>query len=229
MERPVHEAEGVIKFHAEHTSTPLPADMLQKAHALSGWRKVLMDLEVFGQDPKRYDGAGFGNLSVRTNECAETESTSFVITGSQTGHLKDMPPQAWAWVSHCDLRQNRVVSKGQSLPSSESLTHGAIYRCDPAIGAVFHVHAPALWHARDALGLPTTAADIPYGTEAMADAVMALYGQKGLSTMGILAMAGHEDGIIALGAHADEAGSRLVTYLSKAYGLAVGPIIATLA
>ena len=55
--------EGVIKYTIEHSAAPpLPASDLA---ALNAWRKILNQLALIGQDPARYDGIGFGNISCR--------------------------------------------------------------------------------------------------------------------------------------------------------------------
>ncbi len=96
------------------------------------------------------------------------------------------------------------------------MTHAAIYDLSPHIRYVFHAHAPQIWQQARRLGLPTTRADVPYGTQAMALEVRRLYQSTGLAERGILAMAGHEDGIIAFGHRAEEAGRALVATLARA-------------
>ena len=81
------EREGVIKFELEHNSSSL-LEHLNEAELdclhppLAQWRAKLMERGMIGgDDPARYEGAGFGNLSARLQG-----SDAFVSTASQTGH-----------------------------------------------------------------------------------------------------------------------------------------------
>jgi L-ribulose-5-phosphate 4-epimerase len=97
------------------------------------------------------------------------------------------------------------------------LTHGAIYDLSTHIRVVLHAHAPMIWRRARELRLPTTDAAIGYGTVGMAREVQRLYQQTALSERQILAMGGHEDGVIAFGKNAEEAGGILVQTLAAAY------------
>ena len=105
---------------------------------------------------------------------------------------------------------------GSVPPSSESLTHGAIYDIAPAARVVLHAHAPEIWRHARALGLPVTRVEVQNGTPEMALDVQRLYRESTLSGTGILAMGGHEDGVIAFGATAAEAVETLVRHLARA-------------
>ncbi|QKT03843.1 class II aldolase/adducin family protein [Ectothiorhodospiraceae bacterium 2226] len=203
--------EGVIKFDLRHRSAPpLPAPTLR---ALNGWRSLLFRLGLIGRDPARYDGAGYGNVSRRLGA---GRPPRFAISGSQTGHLPTLAPAHYAVVTDCDAARNRVVAQGPVAPSSESLTHDMLYRLDPRIGYVFHVHAPCIWARRASLGMPSTDPAIPYGTVAMAEAVAALFDDPAVRRARVFAMGGHEDGLVAFGRTADQAGAPLVSLLARA-------------
>jgi hypothetical protein len=136
--------EGVIKFSAQHTDVALDPRLARSAADLDAWRSLFVQLELIGQDPKRYQGLGFGNLSARiTTERGETQ---FLISGSQTGAKPELELADFSLVSSWTVEQNSLVSTGQTPPSSESLTHGAFYDADPAIRFVFHAHSPEIWH-----------------------------------------------------------------------------------
>jgi hypothetical protein len=78
------------------------------------------------------------------------------------------------------------------------MTHGAIYAANPAVQCVIHVHSRRLFDWLLQNHGPTTAADIAYGTPAMARAVAALVAEQ--PTLPVLfAMAGHQDGVVAYG------------------------------
>ena len=82
---------------------------------------------------------------------------------------------------------------GPIRPSSEALTHAAIYDAFESIRYVFHVHSPDIWRQSQWLSLPSTSADIAYGTVDMALALKKLAGASGPE--GIMTMLGHEDGV----------------------------------
>jgi hypothetical protein len=85
---------------------------------------------------------------------------------------------------------------------------------------VLHAHAPEVWRHARALGLPATPADALNGTTAMAREVQRLYRETSLSSLGILVMGGHEDGVITFGTSAGQAGGILVHHLARALVLA---------
>ena len=61
--------EGVIKFNLQYQLTPeVPLPGWQ---TISAWRQLLCQLQLIGQDPQRYQGLGFGNISWRLPPFAE--------------------------------------------------------------------------------------------------------------------------------------------------------------
>lgn len=211
--------EGVIKFTTAHRDEPLPAHRFAEQVALlTAWREILARLELVGQDVARYEGAGYGNVSSRIGPFPGARGQrGFVITGTQTGGARCVGAEQYCVVTRYELARNRVESWGPVLPSSESMTHGAIYDLSPHIRCVLHVHSPVLWGAAARLKLPTTAPDVPYGTVAMAREVERLYRETSLADRRIFAMAGHEDGIVVFGKTAEDAGQALLTHLAAAW------------
>ena len=58
--------EGVIKFTARHRSEPLPPRAYGALCCkLVAWREIMAMTQLVGQDPSRYGGAGYGNVSGR--------------------------------------------------------------------------------------------------------------------------------------------------------------------
>ena len=216
-ERDEHEREGVIKFTLNHDKAPLSSVVCHEDSPLSelcDWRGRLRALEMIGGgDPSRYQGAGFGNLSARCDVLSgalSDVSSGFMITGSQTGHLDDYRLADFALVQRCDVRRGVVESVGLVNPSSESLTHAALYQLGAQVRWVFHVHCPHLWRSRARLQLPSTPRDVPYGTVEMAHAVSSLYHQARRPEALLFAMDGHEDGLISFGASADQVGQLIL-------------------
>ncbi|WP_308388991.1 class II aldolase/adducin family protein [Acidithiobacillus sp. AMEEHan] len=199
------EEEGVIKFqlHWQASSAPAP-DLIRE---LEAWRSRVRAIGGIGANPRRYGGIGFGNLSHR---CAE----GFWITGTQTGELASLGPQHYSLVERWDIGANTVYASGPVAPSSESLSHAALYDLRRDIHWVFHAHLPELWRRAAELDLPRTPADIAYGTPAMALAVQEIARHARLPLL--LSMTGHEDGILVAGQQADECGQALLRAIARA-------------
>jgi len=192
--------EGYIKFDIDWTRTgPLHSAAIEE---LNAWREPLVAAGLIGH----YDelGVGYGNLSIRV-----PGGTSFVISGTQTGHVRHTGAEHYVLVTGFDIGANRIACKGPVRASSESLTHAAIYAADAGIGAVVHVHQPALW--ADLRGiLPTAAASVAYGTPAMARELEQLCHDAAFRERRVAVMAGHEAGLIAVGASLAEAATRIL-------------------
>ena len=214
-----HPVEGVTRFEIEHETRVLEERVYgETARALSAWREVLARLGLIGRDPARYEGYGYGNVSARLGPFGDVGrgQRRFLVTGTQTGGRPAVTLADFCVVERYDLVRNTVRSFGSVAPSSESLTHGAIYDIAPAARVVLHGHAPEIWRQARALGLPVTPVEVANGTPDMALAVQRLYRESTLSGTGILAMGGHEDGVLAFGASAGEAGETLVRHLARA-------------
>lgn len=201
--------EGVIQFELDFCSDTWMASGAN-FRELDAWRTLCHRLGLLGQSADRYQGLGFGNVSCRQNR------HGFVISGSQTGQAEVLGPDGYALVTDFDVMANRVTARGPVRPSSESLTHGAVYSLHRNIDAVLHVHSPLLWSRAGTLSLPGTPADVAYGTPAMATAVAALYRAEGWSDQGLFVMAGHTDGVLAFGPNTGVAGSLLLVALAQA-------------
>ncbi len=180
--------DGYIKYTSERCDGSVVWS--EEVEALSRSRTELFDLGLIGVYA---NGIGFGNLSVRT------DGDQFVITGSATGASRVLQREQFSLVESFSLERNSVQSRGLLHASSESMTHGAIYQSNPAVGCVIHVHSRLLFDRLLRLGYPATPADIPYGTPTMAHAVQQLvYVQKDLPV--VFVMAGHDEGVMAYGA-----------------------------
>lgn len=198
------ETEGVVKYRlAFHESDLSGIDI----GFLNCWRELLARLQLVGQHEGRYGGLGFGNLSMRTG-------AGFLITGTQTGAIERLILADYAEVTGWCLEENAIEAQGRVRPSSEALTHAAIYDAREAVNFVFHCHSPDIWRVAANLGMMVTDSTIPYGTPAMAREVAVKLAQ--MDCPDILAMGGHEDGIVAFGGDADTTGLLVVHYLARA-------------
>lgn len=141
---------------------------------------------------------GFGNISQRINE------NSFLISGTQTGHIEQLDKSKYAIVTDYRIEENKLFCKGEINASSEGLSHAVLYEQNPAIQVIIHIHHKELWQ-KLLYKAPTTPSDVPYGTPEMALSIQDCYLNNHLEEQGILVMAGHEDGIISFGTNFEQA------------------------
>ncbi|MBD0334270.1 MAG: class II aldolase/adducin family protein [Cyanobacteria bacterium Co-bin13] len=190
--------EGVIKYSCQwEVAEPLEFPALEE---LMGWRDRIFAAGLIGIYP---NGVGYGNISLKLTD------SSFVISGTQTGHLPHTEPQHYTLVDSWNIERNSLHCTGPIKASSESLTHAALYTLDPAIRAIVHGHSAALWQQYLNV-LPTTRASVPYGTPAMAYEMGRLFREESLAQKPCLVMAGHEDGLLAFGGTLEQAATMLL-------------------
>lgn len=194
--------DGVIKFKL--TLKRAPAPEMKEVIALEKWRALFFKLGMIGEYP--IEKVGFGNLSSRVIK------KTFIITGSQTGHLAHLQAHHYTKVIECDLKKGIVTAEGLIPPSSESLTHYGIYEANSQINCIFHVHHAALWKKMSEGNFDSISDEILYGSQDMANASQELIGNK---TSGIFVMKGHDEGIISYGSSAEEAGKLILDLYRK--------------
>ncbi len=194
--------EGVIKYQLEFL-VKKPVEF-ERFTALNYWRCYLFRLGLIGQDPVRYEGLGFGNISSRLLP----GSPEFLISATQTGHMPLLCRDHYSHVTSYDLKRNWLQAYGRHEPSSEALTHASIYACRPDVNCVMHIHCPRIWVRARELKLPATQSRVAYGTPEMGLAVQALVA-KSAAARGVIAMLGHEDGLLVYGASEEDAGAAL--------------------
>lgn len=173
---------------------------------LNVYRRKLLQLRVIGID---VNGIGFGNLSIR-----DGATSNFYITGSATGGKPELTPADCARVVAYDFKKNWLRYEGSTIPSSESLTHAAVYEADAKAGSVIHCHDSRLWAAL-LNRAPTTSETVDYGTPEMADEVKRLFQVTDVQSRKILVMAGHEGGIITFGKDFEETFAVLMRELKE--------------
>lgn len=195
--------EGYVKYRSLWTEAPAPDPV--KAAILATWREPLFAAGLVGHDKEL--GVGYGNISVRGALPGQ-----FLISGTQTGHLRKTDPTHYALVSDYDIGANTLSCIGPVQASSEALTHAAIYDLDASIGAIVHVHSSDLWQ-QFLFELPTTAANVAYGTPQMAMEFQRLFREAGFSRCGLAVMAGHRDGLVSIGNTIEEAATRILDLL----------------
>jgi L-ribulose-5-phosphate 4-epimerase len=183
-----------VKFTYQRARVDIaPFDALA---ALNAYRQNLLEQRLIGVDS---NDVGFGNLSIR-----DGVTENFYITGSATGGLPELTMADCVRVVAYDFAKNWLRYEGAAIPSSESLTHAAIYESDPTISAVIHCHDSGLWATlRD--HAPTTSEAVAYGTPEMAYEIMRLFNVNNLRRRQMFVMAGHEGGIVTFGKDLQEA------------------------
>jgi len=183
-----------VKFTYQRARPDIaPFDALTELNAC---RRKLLEQRLIGLDA---NGIGFGNLSVR-----DGATRNFYITGSATGGLPELTPTDCVRVVAYDFASNCLCYEGTAIPSSESLTHAAIYESDPTISAVIHCHASDLW-ATLLDRAPTTSKSVAYGTPEMAYEIMRLFKATDLRSRKVFVMAGHQGGIVTFGKNLEDA------------------------
>jgi len=179
---------GSIKFTCDRVVVELSC--FAGFEQLNEYRRRLLRLGTIGIDT---NGVSFGNLSVRNGAMS-----GFYITGSGTGKLPELTPADCARVVAYYFARNWLQCEGLIVPSSESLTHAAVYESDPTTCAVIHCHDMKLWTAL-LHKVPTTPEELEYGTPEMAYAVRSLFDKTDVLKKKIFVMAGHEGGVVAFG------------------------------
>ena len=188
------EQEGVIKYQLSYSKAE-SCVVVDEIAELNAWRSILHRLKMIGQSLDRYEGYGFGNVSVRTVALEAVQSLSFIISGTQTGNLEVLRAGDYCRVLAADPQQNSLMAEGLVKPSSEALTHAAVYTENRHIRCVMHVHSPEIWRNADRLDIVATDKQIAYGTPEMAAAVGCLVAHSGAQS--VFAMDGHEDGVVS--------------------------------
>ncbi len=198
------EQEGVIQFNLLHKDS----DVLSypQLGALIQCHQHMHQLGLINQDPSRYNGYAYGNISHRLRD------NEFIISGTQTAGISVLSAQHYAHVIQCDIANNTVQSRGPVKPSSECMSHAAIYAADPDIMAVIHIHSPTIWQQHQNLQLATTAIDIDYGTPEMAVAIQDCVQQS----QSCIAMLGHLDGVICYANNIETADQHVTNLIALA-------------
>ncbi len=177
--------EGVIRFSYECVGRRRHyPDHEKRLISLRNWLRAL---RLIGQE----GGVGYGNVSIRT------PAGTFLITASQTGHREDISSGELVEIIHYDFLESFVRCAGAGPPSSETLTHAAVYDASPRAGCVAHVHSAELWK-RMYGRVPTTSPDALYGTPQLALGIRDIVSSSnGLPE--ILVLGGHRDGLLLVG------------------------------
>lgn len=194
--------DGYIKYDRSHF-TKAAALKEHEFTDIEKWRAILFEKELIGEYQK--EKIGYGNISKRADysHYKKTSQPQFCISATQTGKHPILNGNHYTRVLDFNISENIIVAQGPNEASSESLTHGAIYSSNQEINYVFHIHSKKIWLGMIKDKLPTTSAEIPYGTMQMANAVQDITNQH---YEGWFAMEGHEDGVVIYSKQIEKAG-----------------------
>ena len=194
--------DGVIKYNFDfQKSLPLNESQFIEIEEV---RRRLFALGLIGVS----NGIGYGNISQRVDR------DSFVITGTQTGHLPNLSANHYSLIEEYDDKEFYLKSSGFIKPSSEALTHGTIYNLSDKIGAVIHIHSNRLWKFmldRDYL----TTASVEYGSIEMIDEVNIIFSDINPLDNPKFVMLGHEDGVMVFAKNLSKAEEVLLKILAN--------------
>lgn len=175
--------EGYIKFTPICVSYEYPKE--SEIADLQVLRNYLKSRNLIGCLP---DGIGFGNVSKRFGD-------KFIISASQTGGINLLLPEHYVYINEFSISKNNVYYSGIGKPSSESLTHLAIYENKHNINIVAHFHNNKIWEKLIQTGKKTSG-NADYGTIEIA-LEASEYVSRNSDLCDIFALNGHKDGIIA--------------------------------
>src|SRR5262245_18247631 len=83
-------AEGAIQFRFDLLpATATHARNANQFAACVAWRLILKRLKLIGRDARRYDGYGYGNMSMRDPE----QPARFFVSASQTSGAASITPR----------------------------------------------------------------------------------------------------------------------------------------
>jgi ribulose-5-phosphate 4-epimerase/fuculose-1-phosphate aldolase len=181
------QSEGYVKYQNQHQSGPI-LDILG-LHALDQARTELYDYGFIGN---LASGISFGNISMRHPE------RGLVISGTSTGAARVLGLGGYTWVQSWNSQANVVNSLGPVLPSSEAMSHGAVYDTRVDIQVVIHIHHREFFNVLCAQHYPMTPLACTFGSPELARSITQVVQNIG-DNQGIFVTAGHPDGIIAFG------------------------------
>ena len=179
--------EGYIKYKCHLTEREL--EHYPEMNEINAVRSELVKLNMIGVYPS---GISFGNISIRLS------GERFIITGTQTGAFNILLPEHFTIVKEADIKRNAIECVGLRPASSESLTHSAFYKSSEDINSVIHIHNLSLWK-KLLFKVPTIPDTCEYGTTEIAEAVSELINTNMQQQSGVIALAGHFEGIVSYG------------------------------
>lgn len=189
--------EGYIKYKCDFEENVLLVDDIIKDLIL--YRNLLWERNLIGE----HNNISFGNVSMRYN------GNQFLISGTQTGGLKNVLPEHFSLVTKYSFKKNYIQCKGKIKASSEALTHAIFYDKLDYVNAVFHIHSLKHW-MRLLYRVPTTRKKAKYGSIELVHEINRLIRFSNLKEKQILVISAHKEGIICFGKDLKDAFNILV-------------------
>ena len=196
--------DGVVKYNLRYTKTD--EITIKECTRIEKTRARLFCLGLIGAYS---NGIGFGNISLRYKK-----KNSFVITATQTGEYPKLTPSYYSLVKKVDFKKFTTYAIGPSKPSSEAISHAAIYNLDSNINAIIHIHNKKIWNYMLENDYLSTN-DTPYGTPEMVEDIKEIYKDIDPFLNNVFVMKGHEDGVITFGKSLKEAEKALYEIIRK--------------
>jgi ribulose-5-phosphate 4-epimerase/fuculose-1-phosphate aldolase len=189
--------EGYVKFTARHENAQIPqaAFAARRLPELNEARKKCFTLGLVGVYS---NGIGYGNLSIRVRD------DEFLVSGTATGAKPVLNNEDYCLVKSFDIARNSIASRGLVQASSESMTHGAVYRAGHGVNCVIHIHSKKIFDGLLRDNYPFTPKIAAFGTPEIALAIEKCVEKIG-SDEGQIVLAGHDEGIIVYGANLERA------------------------
>ena len=195
--------DGVIKYQLDfQPSTPLKLSSFEEIEKL---RRRLFALKLIGVQ----EGIGYGNISQRV------DNDSFVITGTQTGHLIELDQNHYSLIEKYEDKKFYLKASGAIKPSSEALTHGTIYNLHNDIQAVVHIHSKSIWRFMLDNNSYLRTKNVEYGSIEMIEEVNRIFSNTNPLLNSKFVMSGHEDGVMVFGRNLKEAELTLFSILGQ--------------
>ncbi|MEJ5287056.1 MAG: class II aldolase/adducin family protein [Bacteroidota bacterium] len=184
--------EGYIKFKFELVDGNLPEEL--DISDVNDLRTKVFDLGLIGF----YENISYGNISKRL------DGLNFVITASNTGKYRVLSPEQFTVITFVDIDRNFVKCIGKYPPSSETITHFAIYSTFPNANFVVHFHNSKIWNELKNKKI-TTPDNVEYGTVELARSILNLKSIADISVeVGTIVLGGHKDGVIVFGSNVEQ-------------------------
>ncbi len=161
----------------------------ESAHALLGWCRAFL-------------AHGFATATEASGNLSCRWGGGMIITPTHVS-FADLQVEDLVEVVSLEPHPGPVSVRGTREPSSEVRMHAAIYGARPDVQAVFHGHAAAIVAKGEEGAFPCTATELPYGTDALAQAAVALARSEPFFVL-------RNHGFVATGATMEEAGARSV-------------------
>lgn len=181
---------GLMRYGAD------PVIEAYEVKMINNIRSLLIEKKWIGKHPIPY-----GNVSIRNKR------NEFLITGTQTSEFKYLTNHNVCLVFDYDEQKNVIHYTGPTEPSSESISHYAIYTF-PEVNAVIHIHSLKAWNNEYADGI-FEEVEGEYGSKELFRNIKRLK----FFNEHIFRMADHEGGFISFGVDLKSAYNLLTKYV----------------